>query len=479
LNRFTRREFAKAIGAAGAAAGAPVPLAFGQSPVAKPLGFPPNFLWGCATSSYQIEGAVAAEGRGPSNWDVFAHTPGKTHRGETGDIAADSYHLYKEDVKLLKELGAKTYRFSLSWSRIFPVGRGTPNEAGLAYYQRLIDELLKNGIEPYVTLFHWDLPQALAGGWQSRDTSKAFADYAGYVARKLSDRVRHFMTTNEFVCFTDLSYQIGQFAPGLKLPAAEVNQIRHHGLLAHGLGVQAIRANSSSGTQVGLAENPKVYVPVIETAEHIEAAKRAFREENAAFLTAVMEGRYTDGYLQREGANQPKVEGDDLKIIGSPLDFVGLNVYQPEYARADARASGYAVARRPTSFPHMASPWLFIGPEVIYWAIRHTSDLWKPHALYITENGCSCEDFREPEGRIEDTDRVMFLRSYLTHLQRAAAEGYAIKGYFLWSLIDNFEWADGYSKRFGIHYVDFKTRTRTRKLSADWYREVILRNAVA
>jgi beta-glucosidase len=479
LKRFTRREFAKTIGAAGAVAGMPQPAALGQPPALKPLAFPPNFLWGCATSAYQIEGAVAADGRGPSNWDIFSHTPGKTHQGETGDVAADSYHLYKDDVKLLKELGAKTYRFSVSWPRIFPEGRGKPNAAGLAYYQRLIDELLNNGIEPYVTLFHWDLPQALGGGWQSRDTPKAFGDYAAYAARKLSDRVRHFMTTNEMVCFTDLSYQIGQFAPGLKLAAAQVNQIRHHGLLAHGLGVQAIRANSLSGTQVGLAENPKVYVPVIESAEHIEAAKRAFREENAPFLTAVMEGKYTDGYLAREGANAPKVQADDLKIIGSPLDFVGLNVYQPDYARADAGASGYAVARRPSSFPHMASPWLFIGPEVIYWAIRHTSDLWNPRAIYITENGCSCEDFRDADGRIEDTDRVMFLRNYLTHLQRAAAEGYPIKGYFLWSLVDNFEWADGYSKRFGIHYVDFQTRERTRKLSADWYREVIARNAVA
>ena len=491
--RFTRREFAKTIGAAGAMSGVPLSLALGQpppsgptatstptsTPAPRPLSFPSNFLWGCATSAYQIEGAVTVDGRGPSNWDVFSHTPGKTHHGETGDVADDSYHLYKEDVKLLKDLGAKAYRFSISWSRIFPQGRGKPNEPGLAYYQRLIDELLKNGIEPYVTLFHWDLPQALAGGWQSRDTPKAFADYAAYVAQKLSDRVRHFMTTNEVVCFTDLSYQIGQFAPGLKLPAAQVNQIRHHGLLAHGLGVQAIRAHAASGTQVGLAENPKVYVPVIESAEHIEAAKRAFREENAPFLTAVMEGKYTDGYLKREGANAPKVQGDDLKIIGSPVDFVGLNVYQPEYARADPGESGYAVARRPSSFPHMASPWLFIGPEVIYWAIRHTNDLWKPHAIYITENGCSSEDFRSADGRVEDTDRVMFLRNYLTHLQRAAAEGYPIKGYFLWSLLDNFEWADGYGKRFGIHYVDFKTQKRSRKQSADWYREVILRNTVA
>jgi beta-glucosidase len=476
---FTRRDFAKTIGAAGAVSSVPLSLAVGQSPASKVLIFPANFLWGCATSAYQIEGAVGADGRGPSNWDIFSHTAGKTHEGETGDVAADSYHLYQEDVRLLKDLGAKTYRFSISWSRIFPEGRGKPNERGLAYYQRLVDELLKNGVEPYVTLFHWDLPQALERGWQSRDTAKAFADYAAYIAKRLSDRVRHFMTTNELVCFTDLSYQIGQFAPGLKLAAAQVNQVRHHGLLAHGLGVQAIRANSVTGTQVGLAENPKVYVPVIESAEHIAAAKTAFREENAPFLTAVMEGKYTDGYLRREGANAPKMEGDDLKIIGSPLDFVGLNVYQPEYARADAGASGYAVARRPASFPHMASPWLFLGPEVIYWAIRHTHDLWNPRAIYITENGCSAEDFRNAHGEVEDTDRVMFLRNYLTHLQRAAAEGYPIKGYFLWSLLDNFEWADGYSKRFGIHYVDFNTRKRTRKLSADWYREVILRNAIA
>ena len=490
---YTRRKFAQVIGAASALAGGAMPLARGQSspsasasastptptPTPRDRQFPHDFLWGCATSAYQIEGGAAADGRGPSIWDTFSHTSGKTHRGETGDVAADSYHRYREDVKLLKDLGAKSYRFSLSWSRLFPEGKGKPNEAGLDYYQRLIDELLANGIEPYITLFHWDLPQALSGGWQSRDTPKAFADYAAYAARKLSDRVHHFMTTNEIVCFTDLSYRIGQFAPGLKLPAAQVNQIRHHGLLAHGLGVQAVRANSASGTQVGMAENPKVYVPVIENEAHSQAARLAFREENAPFLTAIMEGRYTDGYLRREAGNAPKVESGDLKIIGSPLDFVGLNVYQPEYARADAGAEGYVVCRRPATYPRMASTWLFIGPEVIYWAVRHTSELWTPRSIYITENGCSCEDFREADGRIEDTDRVMFLRNYLTHLQRATAEGYPVKGYFLWSLLDNFEWADGYGKRFGIYDVDFKTQNRSRKLSADWYREVILRNAVA
>jgi beta-glucosidase len=481
---FTRRQFgaslasAATLSAAALAAAATPRNSRAQSAALPPRQFPAGFLWGCATSAYQIEGGAQEDGRGPSIWDTFSHTPGKTFEGVTGDVAGDSYHRYKEDVSLLKNLGAKGYRFSISWSRVFPEGRGTPNDKGLTYYQRLVDELLASGIEPYVTLFHWDLPQALPNGWQSRDTAKAFADYAGFMAKRLSDRVHHFMTTNEFVCFTDLSYQVGQFAPGLKLAAAQVNQIRHHGLLAHGFGVQAIRANAQRGTKVGLAENPKVYVPVVETTQHIEAARRAFREENAPFLTAVMEGKYTDGYLAREGANAPKTESGDMKVIGSRLDFVGLNVYQPEYARADASAAGYAVVRRPTSFPQMASPWLFIGPEVIYWAIRHVSELWKPTALYITENGTSSEDLRTADGRIDDTDRVMFLRNYLTHLQRAAAEGYPIKGYFLWSLMDNFEWADGFSKRFGLYYVDFKTRERVPKLSAEWYRDVILHNAV-
>jgi len=355
---FTRRQFAKSVVAAAAVAGAPLPrTARSESAPLKPRQFPAGFLWGCATSAYQIEGAANEGGRGPSIWDTFSHTPGKTFEGDTGDVAADSYHRYKEDVKLLHDLGVKAYRFSISWSRIFPEGGGKPNEAGLSFYLRLTDELLAHGIEPYVTLFHWDLPQGLAGGWQSRDTPKAFADYAGFLAKRLSDRVRHFMTINEFVCFTDLSYKIGQFAPGLKLGAAQVNQIRHHGVLAHGLGLQAIRANAKSGTLVGLAENAKVYVPVIETAAHIEAAQRAFREENAAFLTAVMEGRYTDGYLAGAGADAPKVQADDMKIIGGPLDFVGLNVYQPDYARADASPAGYAVARPPPSFPRKASPW--------------------------------------------------------------------------------------------------------------------------
>jgi beta-glucosidase len=481
MNTLTRRQFTRTIAATAATtlASASLPrIALAQMSNASLLRFPAGFKWGCATASYQIEGAVNEDGRKPSVWDTFSHTPGKTFQGDTGDVADDSYHLYKEDVQLLKSVGAKVYRFSISWSRIFPDGTGQPNEKGLAHYQRVVDELLANDIQPYITLFHWDLPQALPGGWESRDTSKAFADYAAYVSKHLSDRVNHFFTTNEFVCFTDLSYKTGQFAPGKKLPPAQVNQVRHHAILAHGLGVQAIRASAKSGTLVGFAENSNVYVPVIETHEHIEAAQRATREGNAQFLTAIMEGKYTDGYLQREGANAPKVEPGDLKAIGSPLDFIGFNVYTPDYVRADGSPAGYAIEPRPASYPHMASPWINIGPEVLYWAIRNPSDIWKPKELYITENGCSSDDVIAANGHIEDTDRVMYLRNHLTHLHRAASENYPVKGYFLWSLLDNFEWADGYSKRFGIHYVDFKTQKRTPKLSADWYREVIQRNAV-
>jgi beta-glucosidase len=477
MKDISRRQFGKTLAASAALAGVTLPeSSFGQPPAENPQ-FPPDFVWGCATSAYQIEGAVNEGGRGRSIWDVFSHTPGKIHNGDTGDVADDSYHLYKEDVRLLKNLGVGGYRMSIAWPRIFPHGTGRPNPVGMDHYQRVVDELLANGITPYITLFHWDLPQALPGGWQSRDTAQAFADYAGYVARQLSDRVRHFMTVNEFDSFTDLGYRRGEFAPGLRLPAAQLNQVRHHALLAHGLGIQAIRANAPAA-QVGLAENPTVFVPVIEDRENTEAARRATREENGQFLTTVLEGKYPDSYLKREGANAPKIERGDLAAIGSPIDYLGLNVYAPFYVRADGSPRGYAIVPRPASFPHMASSWLYVGPEVMYWAVRNVCDLWHPKAIYITENGCSADDVVTAAGRIEDTDRVMYLRNHLTHLHRAAAEGFPVKGYFLWSLLDNFEWAVGYSKRFGIHYVDFKTEKRTPKLSAEWYREAIRRNAV-
>jgi len=485
MTGFNRRELGLGLGvtAAALATGAAASAASAVTrPGARPdahkgAGFPKDFVWGCATASYQIEGAVHEDGRGQTNWDVFSHTAGKVAGGATGDVACDSYHRYKEDAQLLKNLGVRAYRMSLAWSRIFPEGRGKPDPRGIDHYNRVIDNLLENGIQPYVTLFHWDLPAALPGGWQSRDTSYAFADYAGYVAGKLSDRVHHFMTVNELRCFTDLGHQTGIHAPGLQLPPAQVNQVRHHGVLAHGLGVQAIRAHARPGTQVGLADNTSFFVPVIETPEHIEAARKATRETNAMFLTAIMEGRYIDSYLESEGANAPKVEAGDMKAIGSPLDFVALNVYSPVYVRADAGPKGYVALPHLPQSPRMASPWLYVGPEVAYWAVRTVSELWKPKALYISENGCSADD-PLVDGRVDDSDRIMYLRNYMTHFQRAASEGYPLHGYFLWSLMDNFEWADGYTKRFGVHYVDFETQQRIPKLSAAWYRELIARNAL-
>ena len=491
--KVSRRTFAKLAGAAALApTAAPLSaLGSGPSPQAGPAGgaeapkgreFPRGFLWGSATASYQVEGAVKEDGRGPSIWDTFSHTPGKVVNNATGDVATDHYHRYKEDVQLMKALGVKAYRFSIAWPRVFPQGAGAANPKGLDFYHRLVDELLANGIQPYATLYHWDLPQALQdrfGGWEGRETSQAFADYAGYVAARLTDRVKHIFTINEFGAFVEVGYRWGVHAPGLKLTGARLNQTRHHAVLGHGLAVQAIRASAKPGTRVGLAENLTIAAPVIETAAHVAAAERATREMNAQYLTVILEGKYTDAYLKAAGAGAPKFKPEDLRAIASPLDFVGINVYTPQYVRADESSpAGFAVVPHPKSFPHAPSPWLFIGPEALYWGPRHVSKLWGAKEIYITENGCSSSDEPARDGRVYDTDRVTYLRSYLTQLQRATSEGVPVRGYFLWSLMDNFEWADGYTNRFGLHYVDYGTQKRTPKLSADFYREVIARNAV-
>jgi beta-glucosidase len=486
--RVTRRTFASL--AAGAAVGTAIgPSLANAAPAeqATPAGgararqFPPGFLWGTATAAYQVEGAVAEDGRLPSIWDTFSHTPGKTVDNATGDVADDHYHLYKGDVQLMKALGVKAYRFSIAWPRVFPTGKGQPNPKGLDFYNRLVDELLANGIQPFATLYHWYLPQPLqdaGGGWESRDTSKAFADYAAYVAGRITDRVKHIFTINEFGAFVELGYNVGIHAPGLKLPPGRFNQTRHHAVLGHGLSVQAIRAVAKPGTKVGLAENMAICVPVIESAAHIEAATKATRELNAQYMTVIQEGRYTDAYLRQAGADAPHFTPEELKIISSPLDFIGLNIYTPTYVRADASPAGFAVVPHPKSFPHMASTWLTVGPEALYWGPHHVSTIWKAREIYITENGCSSSDIPAQDGRVYDTDRVMYLRNYLAQLQRATADGVPVRGYFAWSLMDNFEWGDGYTNRFGLHYVDYRTQKRTPKLSADFYKEVIARHEV-
>jgi beta-glucosidase len=483
-SKLTRRTLASIVGGAYAA------LAFsgrGSAAVLLPSEatdlertFPAGFLWGSATASYQVEGAVHEGGRGPSIWDTFSHTPGKTHNGNTGDIADDYYHRYPQDIQLMKELGLKTCRFSVSWTRIFPTGTGAPNQQGLDFYNRMIDALLEAGIQPFCTLYHWDLPQPLQdrGGWENKDTAKAFADYAGYTAGKLSDKVQHFMTMNEMRTFVEQGYGLGVHAPGLQVDQKRLAQLTHYVVLGHGLGLQAICAQARPGTKVGIADNLTPPIPVFQTPEHVAAARIALREENAMFLTVLQEGRYTDLYLKRLGKNAPHFTAEEMAIIGSPMDFTGLNIYQPSFVRADDSEAGYAVVPEPSSYPHMLSSWLSIGPEGLYWGPKLVAETWKVKTIYITENGTSSADMIAPDGQVYDTDRVMFLRNYLSQLQRAVAEGVPVKGYFLWSLLDNFEWADGYGRRFGITYVNFATQKRTLKLSAHFYKYVIASNRV-
>lgn len=444
--------------------------------------FPDDFVWGTATAAYQVEGAVQEDGRGVSIWDTYSKIPGKIMNNDNGDVACDMYHRYKEDVQLMKSIHAGGYRFSISWPRIFPNAIGTPNPKGLDFYNRLIDELLANGITPYATLYHWDLPQILQdkyGGWRSKETSKAFAEYAAYVTEKISDRVKHYFTLNEFYSFTDLSYGRGQLAPGLQLPQKGIAQVRHNAVLAHGLGVQAMRQVAASAIEIGVAENIVIAVPVIETQENIEAAKMATRELNAGLLTVMMEGKYTDNYLSSLGSDAPDFTDQELKLIGSPLDFVGINVYfANKYVQASGNGSGYVLLPHAGNHPTMASPWHVISPESLYWAPRIVKELWNKSKIYITENGCGATDTLTDDGQILDTDRVMFMKNYLTQLHRATSEGIPVKGYFHWSLMDNFEWIFGYGIRFGLFYMDYKTLERTPKLSAEYFKNVAKSNTL-
>jgi beta-glucosidase len=485
MQRLTRRNFGCLLGLSAGAATLPSTAAAAvTSPTqTAALGrhFPPGFLWGTATSAYQIEGATTEDGRGISIWDTFSHIKNRTYTGENGDTASDHYHRYREDVAIMQTLGTKAYQFSVAWPRIFPNGTGAPNPKGLDFYNRMIDLLLANGIEPWCTLYHWDLPQALEdkGGWQRRDTAQAFAGYAGYVAKHLSDRVKNFITMSEITTFVDEGHRYGTDAPGLRLPIGAISQITHMALLGHGLGVQAVRANALPGTRVGIADNAVSTCPIIETPEDIAAARIAYREENARVLTPIHEGRYTEHFLKNLGTDAPKFTAEDMAIIHAPLDFTGLNIYEPTWVRASAGAPGYEVLDLPKSYPHLAAGWLQLGPEGMYWSPRFAQSLWGLKQIYITENGAASFDVLTEHGEVLDTDRILFLRSYLAQLHRAVAEGVPVKGYFLWSLIDNYEWADGYAMRFGITYIDYATQKRTVKLSGEYYKEVIARNGLA
>jgi beta-glucosidase len=355
--------------------------------------------------------------------------------------------------------------------------------------------MLANGIEPFATLYHWDLPQALYdrfGGWQSRDTSQAFADYAGYVAAQLGDRVRSFFTINEFSTFVEFGHGTGRMAPGLRLPPAELNQVRHHVLLGHGLAVQAIRAQAPPATKVGIAEQMISAVPVIETPEHIRAAGIAMRELNAGYTTAMLEGRYTDAFLGAAGADAPTFTDEEMRIIGSRLDFVGTNIYMAHHlVRASEAEAGYELVPYQPTHPQAHWPGvtfiaLYLTPESMYWGTRLLVDLWGVEEIYITENGTPHTHEAGAEGVAgdldgveNDSDRVVWTRAYLAELQRATSEGVPVKGYFHWSLLDNWEWAAGLRPRFGLHRVDYETQRRTPKLSAEFFRACATANVVA
>ena len=454
--------------------------------------FPTGFQWGVATSAYQIEGAIAKEGRSLSVWDTFSRRLGRIKDFKSGDLACDHYHRYPEDVKWMQQLGVKHYRFSTAWCRIVPEGRGAVNPQGLDFYSRLVDCLLAAGIEPVITLFHWDSPQALEdryGSWRSREMAQDFADYATIVVNALGDRVTRWITLNEITCFTHLAYKVGktpEHAPGTQVKTdREVWQTSHHALLAHGLGVQAIRAASPQKCEISIAENPGITVPFMESATDIQAAKNAFPYHcgNGGMIYPILTGQYHPGLLEELGENAPIIQNGDLETIFQPIDALGLNIYTGTYIRSTDNAQnskGCDWVAFPKGYPRLHMPWLQIVPESLYWGIRHVSEtLNRPDLpIYITENGCAADDHMTAEGEVLDTDRILYLRQYLKTVQRAAQEGYPIKGYFLWSLLDNFEWSWGYSRRFGITHVDYKTQKRTPKASFNWYQEVVRSNRV-
>ena len=437
--------------------------------------FPDTFVFGVAAASAQIEGAAFKDGKGESIWDRFARIPGKVANGHNLDIACDHYHRFDEDFALMASLGTRHYRLSISWPRIFPTGDGALNQAGLDFYHRLFASLRSHGITPWVTLFHWDLPQALEdrGGWTSRDTVDAFKRYAETVVRAFAPVVDNWITLNEIRCFTTLAYEVGTKAPGRQEPPAVVNRTCHHALLCHGHAVRAVREFGGPDARVGLTDNCDVSVPVTETPGDIAAARSWFLEHNAHILGAIAGHGYPEDYLARAGTDAPEVRPGDFDLISAPTDFLGLNVYTATYVRAGRHGQPYEALVLPDGYPRADSAWLNIVPQAIYWAPRMCHELYGHRSIYITENGCGYDSEELVDGEIVDLHRRDYLRSHLREVHRGIADGVPIDGYFLWSFIDNYEWEDGYQRRFGIVHCDFETLERTPKLSARYYAEVM------
>jgi beta-glucosidase len=431
--------------------------------------FPSDFVWGAATASYQIEGAVHEDGRGESVWDRFCATPGKVRGGDTGDVACDFYHRYSDDIRLMKELGIDAFRFSIAWPRVLPEGRGAVNQAGLDFYDRLVDELLANGVEPFATLFHWDSPQTLEdeGGWSERSTAEAFAEYAETVANRLGDRVRHWITQNEPWVYAWIGHAWGLHAPG-RTSEADAVAVAHHLLLSHGWAVEAIR-RASSDARVGITLNLAQIYPATDTPEDEAAAYRRDGEDNRWFLDPIFRGSYPADLLDRNELVAPHVRDGDLATASVPIDFLGINNYSRFIVAAGA--DGPRTVANPDA-EHTDMGWE-VYPDGLHDVLVRVARDYEPAAIYITENGAAFPDVRVHDGGVHDVERTAYLESYVGAVGRAIAGGAPVKGYFVWSLLDNFEWAFGYCRRFGIVYIDFPTLERVPKDSFYWYRDLI------
>ncbi len=424
------------------------------------------FVWGVATSAFQIEGATTEDGRGESIWDRFCATPGKVHNGDTGAPSCDHYHRMPQDVALMKSLGVDAYRFSIAWPRVQPAGAGAWNPAGLAFYDRLLDELLAAGIQPHATLYHWDLPQALqdGGGWLARSTAQRFADYAEHMGRRLGDRLASLATHNEPWCSMVLGHATGQFAPGLRDPAAAVTA-GHHLLLSHGLALQALRA-ASLRCPLGIVLNQSN----VTAATGSEADRRLAEQQYAAFVRWFADPVLLGRYPEVDGVAVPRapvLQPGDLALIGAPIDFLGINFYTRIWASADKTPAPNAMGVTDMGWE--------IYPDGLRELLVGLQADYRLPPIYITENGCACAD-RLAGGAVDDGARIEYLRTHLEAVAQARAAGVDVRGYFAWSLLDNFEWDSGYAKRFGLVHVDYATQVRTPKASAHWYRELIARS---
>jgi beta-glucosidase len=438
-----------------------------------PAAFPPDFRFGTATSAYQIEGAAAEDGRGPSWWDTFSQTPGNIRDASTGDIACDHYHRWQDDLDLMQDLQLQAYRFSIAWPRVLPQGRGRLNPAGLDFYERLVDGLLARGITPYATLYHWDLPQPLAdaGGWQVRGTAEAFAEFAAQVMRRLGDRVARWATLNEPRCSAYVGHLEGRHAPGWTDLAATL-KAAHYLLLAHGRGVQALRAERADAS-VGIVLDVKPFTPAAPGAEHEAAVRRADGVFNRWFLDPIFKGAYPEDIAADYAAVMPPVEPGDLALISQPIDHLGINYYTRGHVLHDpAQRYPHAAEQRVPGAHYSTMEWED-WPDGLYRMLVRLQRDYAPGAIYVAENGAAEPDAVDADGRCRDTARVNYLAGHLQACARAVAEGVPLDAYLAWSFMDNFEWGRGYTQRFGLVHVDYATQRRTPKDSALAYRDFI------